>query len=336
MLLSLLLLPVSFWLYLLAQRRRQRLMANLGPLGLLQDQSGKPLGWRRHLPMGFFLLGLGLLFFALARPEMPLTLPRIEGTIILAFDVSASMGADDLEPTRMEAAKTAALAFIQDQPSTVRIGVVAFSEGGLVVQPATNEQIDLIDAINRLAPQSGTSLGQGILAGLNTILTDGAPPVPAQDSGGSSNGDGNASAPPLVPTPLPSGSFSNAAIVLITDGENMSDPDPMDAAERAADYGVRLHTVGLGSVAGTTLEVDGFTVVTRLDEEMLRTLSEITNGTYYNAESAADLAPIYDNLSRQLTLRADPTEVTAVFTGLSILCLLVGGIVSLFWFGRVI
>ena len=280
MLVSLLLLPFSLLLYVRAQRRRLQLIANLGTLGLLQDAAGKSIGWRRHLPVSFSLLGLALLLFALARPHMPLSLPRIEGTVILAFDVSASMAADDLEPTRMEAAKAAALAFIQQQPSTVKIGVVAFSEGGMVVQSPTNDQLDLMDAINRLAPQSGTSLGQGILAALNTILTGATPPTgPGEDAALSA-----LTATP-VPTPLPSGSFDDVVIVLITDGENMTAPDPLEAAERAADYGVRVHTVGIGSTSGTTLEIDGFTVITRLDEELLRRIAERTKGVYYGVES---------------------------------------------------
>lgn len=327
MLFTLLSIPIWLFFYARAQGQRQQRLAQLGPLGVLHDRRGKALSWQRHLPMALFMVGLGLLLFALARPHMPLSLPRIEGTLILAFDVSASMDATDLEPSRMEAAKAAALAFIDQQPSTVRIGVVSFSEGGLVVQPPTNEQIDLLDAINRLAPQSGTSLGQGILAGLNTIISADSPLQAFDDD------TAEDSATP-VPTALPSGSFDDAAIVLVTDGENMSDPDPIDAAERTADYGVRIHTVGLGTTAGTTIEIDGFTVATQLNEVLLQEISDITNGTYYNAASSDDLTPIYDDLARQLVIRPEKTEVTALFAGLSVLCLLAGAGCSLLWFGR--
>lgn len=329
MLLSLLMLPLWLLLYIRVQQRRQQWIADLGPLGLLQDSWGKPIGWRRHLPMGCFMLGLALLLVALARPRLPLSLPRIEGTVVLAFDVSASMAADDLEPTRMAAAKAAALAFVQQQPGTVKIGVVAFSEGGLVVQPPTNDSIDLVNAIERLAPQSGTSLGQGILAALNTIITAEAMPPSLEELEGP-----GADAPTPVPTPLPSGSFDNATIALISDGENMTAPDPLEAAERAADYGVRVHTIGLGSTAGTTLEIDGFTVATRLNEELLRRIADITNGTYYNAASSNDLTTIYDDLARMLIVSTEETEVTAILTGVSILFLLVGGTLSLLWVGR--
>ncbi len=327
MLFLLLLLPLFLLLYAQAQRRRRRLSADLGALGLLRNSAGKSLKRRRHLPMSFYMSGLALLLFALSRPQMPLSVPRLEGTVILAFDVSASMAADDLEPSRMEAAKAAALAFVQQQPRTVKIGVLAFSEGGLVVQSPTNEQPDLLEAVNRLSPQSGTSLGQGILAALNAILTDDVAPVRDEDEAAS-----NPTA--AVPTPLPSGSFDDAVIVLITDGENMTAPDPLEAAERAADYGVRVYTVGMGSVAGATLEIDGYTVSTRLDEAMLRNIADLTNGAYFAAESKDELVAIYDNVARQLTVDAETTEVTAIFAGMAILALLVGGALSLRWFGR--
>ncbi|NJN80908.1 MAG: VWA domain-containing protein [Caldilineaceae bacterium] len=172
-------------------------------------------------------------------------MPLYEGTVILTFDVSASMAAGDIEPSRMEAAKSSSLAFVQQKPDTIRVGLVAFSEGGMVVQQPTFEQIELLDAINRLAPQSGTSLGEGILAALALILTGVAPQAESEE-------DGVETPRTPIPTPLPSGSFDDAVIVLITDGEDMADSDPLEAAERAADYGVRVHTVGMGSAAGTT------------------------------------------------------------------------------------
>ncbi|MEZ4865405.1 MAG: VWA domain-containing protein [Caldilineaceae bacterium] len=322
LLLTLLLLPLCALPYVRAQRRRRQWATNLGTLGLVQDTRGKPLGWRRHLPMLFFMVALALLCLALARPVMELDLPRIEGTVILAFDVSASMAADDLEPTRMEAAKAAAEAFIRKQPSTVRIGIVSFSDGGLVVQQPTNDQLALLDTINRLAPQSGTSVGQGIIAGLNMILGDDQPAPTA-----------SADATP-VPTPLPSGSFTSSIIVLLTDGENTEAPDPMDAAEKAADYGVRVYAVGIGSTEGAVLNIDGFNVFTQLDEQTLRQIADTTNGIYYNATSEEDLQSIYTELGRQLVVRGEETEVTALFAGLSVVILLIGGAISLFWFGR--
>src|SRR5437762_1948965 len=169
MLLSLLLLPLGVALYVRLQRRRRRLAASYGSLGLVQEAAGRRLGGRRHVPPALFLLGLTLLAVALARPRTVLSLPKVEGTVILAFDVSGSMAADDLKPTRMEAAKAAARAFIERQPASVQIGVVAFSDGGLSVQAPSNQQADVLAAISRLTPTRGTSVGQGILASLKVI-----------------------------------------------------------------------------------------------------------------------------------------------------------------------
>ena len=321
MLWSLLVVPLYLAFYIRMQMRRRQLAAKLGSMGLLQNSQGRAPAGRRHWPTAFSMLGLALLLFALARPQMPLRLPRIEGTVMLAFDVSASMAAEDLEPTRMQAAKAAALEFIREQPRTVRIGILTFSEGGLVVQAPTNEEADLIDAIQRLAPQGGTSLGQGILAALNTILTEDAPPASGEDA--------------PVPTPLPSGSFDDTVIVLLTDGENMTAPDPLEAAERAADYGIRIYSVGIGSAAGATLNIDGFTVFTQLDEELLRSIADITNGVYYRAESQEALHSIYTDLGRRLTTRAQKTEVTAIFAGAGMTLLLMGAGLALLWFGRI-
>src|SRR5437762_13845825 len=169
MLLFLLLIPLCVGLYIRLQRQRRRLAASYGSLGLVQASAGRPLGLRRHIPPALFLVGLTILLIALARPQAVVSLPREEGTVILAFDVSGSMAADDLKPTRIEAAKAAARAFIERQPASVQIGVVAFSDGGLSVQAPSNQQADVLAAISRLTPTRGTSVGQGILASLKVI-----------------------------------------------------------------------------------------------------------------------------------------------------------------------
>ena len=168
MLVALVLAPLCIGVYVRLLKRRRQGAADLGPLGVMSDQSGRSPSRRRHIPALLFLLGLTLLLFGLARPEMYIDLPRVEGTLILAFDVSSSMAADDLEPTRLEAAKAAARSLVEDQPSTVQVGVVAFGSGGLVVQPPTDDQANVFAAIDRLEPQGATSLAQGIYGALNT------------------------------------------------------------------------------------------------------------------------------------------------------------------------
>lgn len=326
MLLSLLLVPLAVVLYIRMQQRRRQLTARIGSLGLAREGAGRRLGSRRHIPPALFLIGLMLLTLALARPETVVSLPRVQGTVILAFDVSGSMAADDFDPTRMEAAKAAARDFVEQQPPSVQIGVVAFSDSGFAVQPPTSDQEAVLSTINRLTPQSGTSLANGIYASINTIQAD-AETVPRRYSN-------LTPVPSPTPTPVPEGSYAPAVIVLLTDGENNESPDPIAAAEAANYLGMRIHTVGIGSAAGTTLPIDGFTIHTQLNEAMLKQISEISEGTYYNAENEEDLLEIYSNLNPQLTIKPEKMEVTSVFAGASIFVLLIGGTSSLLWFGR--
>ncbi len=326
MLASVLLVPLFLVLYILLQRRRRRIAQQYGSLGLAQDPAGRKLGGRRHVPVTFLLTGLAMLFVALARPQAQVSLPHIEGTVILAFDVSGSMAANDLKPTRMEAAKLAARDFVQRQPPTVRIGIVAFSDSGFSVQAPTADRDAILASINRLSPQRGTSLANGILVSLNTIANSGP-----QDTHFYSN---LTPVPTPTPEPVPPGTYTSAAIVLLTDGENNEQPDPLVAAKGAADRGVGIYTVGIGSAQGTTLHINGFTVHTQLDEPMLQQIANLTGGVYYNAASAQELSKVYDNLTPQLTVRPEKTEITAVFAGASLLVLMLGGLLSLLWFSR--
>jgi Ca-activated chloride channel family protein len=323
----LLLVPLFVVMFLRTQRRRQRAITQYGSFGIAQGAMGRQLGVRRHIPRALFLVGLTVLLFALARPQALISLPRQAGTIILVFDVSGSMAADDLKPTRMEAAKAVARDFVVQQPRSIQIGIVAFSESGLTVQAPTNEQGDVLATINRLSPQRGTSLGQGIVAALNTIAAlDEPPPLIYSNL---------TPTPAPTPAPVPPGSFTSAAIVLFSDGENNVSPNPLAVAQAAADRGVRIYTIGIGSAAGTTLHVNGFTVHTQLDEVLLQQIAQLTDGAYYSAENQEKLRAINDNVTLQFVIKPEETEITALFAGLGILLLLIGGICSMLWFSRV-
>lgn len=325
---SLLTIPLFVLLYRRMQQRRKQYAVRYGSLGLVQQASGRGVGSRRHIPALLFLAGLIVLFLALGRPQMVIGLPKVEGIVILAFDVSGSMSADDFEPTRMEAAKVVAKDFVARQPTTVRVGIVAFSDSGFSVQLPTNDQTAILASIDRLQPQRGTSLANGIIVSLNTIANvTGQEPIVGFD-------ESEDSEIPLVPvTPL--SADNSAVIVLLTDGENNMDPDPLAAAQFAADRGVPIHTIAIGSVEGTILEVNGFTVHTKVDEATLQEIAAITNGLYFNAETEEDLQTIYENIEPQFRINQEETEVTAVFAGLSILILLAGGMLSLLWFSHV-
>jgi Ca-activated chloride channel homolog len=323
---ALLLIPLLIAFYLVLQRRRQRFAAKYGSLGIVQESAGRGIGSRRHIPPILFMAGLVIMMFALARPQTEISLPRVEGTVILAFDVSGSMAANDIQPTRMEAAKAAARDFVQHQPPSVQIGIVAFSDTGFAVQAPTNDQDAILASINRLTPQRGTSLANGILVSLNTIATMGQQNTNFYSS--------LTPEPTPTPTAVPQGTYSSAVIILLTDGENNENPDPLAAAQTAANEGVRINTVGLGSAAGVNLHVNGFTVHTSLDEATLQQIAQITGGNYYNADSKEALLKIYDNLNPQLIVKPEKTEVTSIFAGASVLVLLIAGLFSLLWFSR--
>lgn len=289
---------------------------------------GKHSGRRRHIPAIFFLMGITVLITSAARPQATVMVPKLEGTVILTFDVSGSMAADDLKPNRMEAAKAAAREFVDKQPSNVSIGVVAFSDGGITVQPPTSERNQTLETIERLVPRRGTSVGNGLLVALNTIVVS---------EGGESFLNTDTLSDPSTETPavLPQGWYPSAVIVLLSDGENNQDPDPLAVSDLAADLGVRVYTIGVGSPEGVSLKLEGFTVVTRLDETTLQAVAENTGGQYYNASNEQDLSRVYGDLRPKLAIKPENIEITSLFAGAGMLLFLAAGALSLLWFGRV-
>ncbi|MGE5643495.1 MAG: VWA domain-containing protein, partial [Byssovorax cruenta] len=302
LLVCLLIVPLLLWAYFRMEQRRRNFAARFGTLGLIRNASGNATSNSRLVPVTFFLSGIAVLLFSMARPQATVTLPRLEGTVILTFDVSGSMSADDLKPSRMEAAKAAASQFVENQPQGVSIGVVAFSDGGITVQAPTNKHDDTLATISRLVPRRGTSLANGILVALNTIATDAGDPPILKTSGVSGNQE---------PVTTPQGWYPSAVIVLLSDGENNEEPDPMMAADLAADLGVRIYTVGIGSTAGSTITIDGFTIHSQLDEGTLRAVSDDSGGKYYNATNEEELYRIYNDLQPKLTIKSEEMEITS-------------------------
>jgi Ca-activated chloride channel homolog len=285
--------------------------------------------WRRRLPAILTVAGLSVLVLSIARPQAVIGVPRYEGTVVLAFDVSGSMAATDIAPSRMEAAKAAAIALVDQQPPSIRIGVVVFSDSGFSTLVPTYDRLEVIAAIGRLEPERGTSLGRGILASLDLIA--------AADAGEETDFYSNASPPPEptpAPTPVPDGHHEPAVVVLLTDGENTVQPGPLDGAVVARDRGIRVDTVGVGTTEGATLEVEGFRVHTTLDEATLQAVADNTDGTYYPAADPSVLAGIYDDVGGRFVVREEPFELTPIFAAAGFALLLIGGLASLRWFGR--
>jgi Ca-activated chloride channel family protein len=314
--------PALVLAYAWAVRLRDARAARLATEGLVATAPPRRVRWRRHVPFALFAAAIGLICFSLARPEVSFGLPQREGTVILAFDVSNSMRADDLEPSRMEAAKEAATAFVEKQPGSIRIGVVAFGDGAITTLRPTNVKPDAIAAIKRLSVGGGTSLGQGLYTSLSAIA--GRPLRIDQRALESENAH------------VDIGFFGSSAIVLLSDGENTARPDPLRLAEVASSAGVQIHTVGVGTPEGTVLEIDGFNVATALDEELLRQIAKVTDGSYQRAEDAESLADVYRSIDLDLERVDKPREVTALFAAGAGLLLAIGSLLSIVWLGRVV
>jgi Ca-activated chloride channel family protein len=328
-LLLLLLVPVGVAVHRRIGQRRLRRLTEHGGLGIaaaLRKDIGRGARLRQRTSAVFLVLGVAIMVVALARPQMAVSMPRLESTVILVFDVSGSMAATDIAPTRMEAAKAAAREFVERQPETVDVGIVAFSSGALSVHAPSNDPVEAVAAINRLAPTRATSVGQGIVVALDAIA--------AQKAESSVDYYTNRAAPGPSPTPVPEGTYDSSAIVLLTDGENNLAPDPLEAAQAAADRGVRIFTVGIGSAEGAILRVNGFTVHTQLNEPELQQIAELTHGRYFNAQSAQDLASVYDELHNEIAIEEQEIEITPIVAGASLLTLLLGALSSLLWLGR--
>jgi Ca-activated chloride channel family protein len=323
MLLAVVLIPVGVVVARRIDLRRRRRMVALTGLGwgTGPEAAGRSAPLADRIPAVLAVAAFGLFGIAIARPLATIPVPRIEGTIVLTFDVSGSMAADDVAPTRMEAAKVAAKLIVGRKPPGVVVGVVAFSDSGLSIQTPTADQVTILEAIDRLGPARGTSLGQGILASLGAIQQAEADTPPGYYS--------NRSAEPTeAPAPVPPGSHDAAAIVLLSDGENNERPDPVAAARDAADRGIRIETVGVGTAAGTTLDLDGFQVQTQLDEALLRQVAELTGGTY-QAAADADPSAVYDTLAKRLVARDEAIEVTAVVAAAGLLLMVIAGVLSM-------
>jgi Ca-activated chloride channel family protein len=305
--------------YVGLQRRRTAVLAAAGfpaPAGGRSRRAAV----RRHLPYALLLAALPILLVGLARPEAELAVPRMAGTVVLAFDVSNSMSADDVTPSRLAAAQAAATAFVEEQPDTVDIGVLMFGDQALLTQAPTGDHARALDAIGRLSPSGGTSLGQAILVGLGTIT---GRPV---------------TLPPEGETAPPNelGYWPSATIVLFSDGQNTAGPDAEAAAELAAAAGVRIQAVGVGTAAGATVAVDGFQLGTALDEALLTSVAQLSGGAYQQAGDAAALAATTRSIDLRLTTTTEPVELTAPFAGAGLLLLLVGGLLGLRWHGRMV
>jgi Ca-activated chloride channel family protein len=249
------------------------------------------------------------------------------------------MRATDVKPSRIAAAQEAARAFVAEQPKTTRIGVVSFAATASVVQSPTHSREDILAAIERFNLQRGTAVGSGILVSLKMIFPD------VEFDLRSSNPRGNtqrsaaldtSKAPDKpAPKPVPPGSYTGAAIILLTDGQTTTGPDPIESARMAADRGVRVYTVGIGTSGGEIIGAEGWSMRVRLDEESLKTIANLTRAEYFYAGTAADLQKIYQNLNTRIFFEQKETEITALFAAAAAVLAVLSALLSMLWFNRI-
>jgi Ca-activated chloride channel family protein len=336
--------PVLVGLYILLLRRKKKNALRYASLGVVHEALGPERRWRRHVPPALFLLAMIALILATARPSATITLPSEQRTIILAIDVSLSMRANDVEPSRIAAAREAAKAFVREQPSDVRIGIVSFAGSASVVQKPTHDRDDLVAAIDRLQLQLHTAIGSGIIMSLATLFPDEGLELGIADFGVAPLRDGSRGKSidrPREETkkefqPVPPGSNRSAAIILLTDGRRTIGPDPLDAARMAADHGVKVYAVGFGKPGGGTATVDGVPIYMRYDEETLKAIAALTEAEYFQAGSAAELKRVYETLNARYVLERKETEISALASALGALLVVAAAALSLWWTHRIV
>jgi Ca-activated chloride channel family protein len=337
----LLLVPVLIAAYVLILRRRKKMALRYASLMLVRDAIGPGQWLRRHLPALLILLALVSALLGVARPSAVFTLPSEHQTIVLAMDVSRSMRATDIKPSRLGAAQRAVLDFVEDLPSNVRVGIVTFAGTAAVVQTPTQNREDLIAAVNRFQLQRRTATGTGLLMALSLLLPDAGIDVEAEvfdrdfsRRAGALPLDAARKPQPRDLKPVAPGSYTAGAVVLLSDGRRTTGPDPLVAAKLAAERGVRVHTVGFGTKEGGPVNFEDMVIYMRFDEEALKAIAGVTEGEYFHAGSADDLRKIYRNLTARLALERRETELTAFFGAAAALFAVLAAMLSLLWFHR--
>ena len=346
MLWFLLLLPVAVLAYLAALRRRRRLAVSYPSLSLIRPALGTGPRVRRHIPPALLLLALACTLVGGARPTARVVLPADYMTLVLALDVSRSMLAQDVEPSRIQAAQAAVKSFLNQLPANVRVGVVSFAGNAQLVQQITDSRDDLVAAIDRFELQRGTATGSGLLVALNTLLPDAGIDLESVLYGSEFRGYGSAAAgrplerrdSPAAPkrelAPVPVGSYTAGAIVLLSDGRRTTGPDPLEAAKLAARLGVRVYTVAFGTPNGVVPGYEGWSFYARVDEETLQAVAKITGAEFFRAANAADLQQVYEHLSSRFALETRDTEVSALFAAAAFVLVLLAAGLSLRWYRR--
>ncbi len=336
------LIPVVGAIYIWMLRWRKRHVVRYSSLSLVRQAAPKSSWMRRHLPFLLFLFALTSLAFSMTRPSAEVVVPSRRATIILALDVSRSMCSTDILPSRLAAAKAAALSFVESQDASTQIGIVAFAGFSEIIQTPTNDQTLLRDAITRLTTARRTAIGSGILKSLDAIAEIDANVAPILVDG----------LPAPVPQPVAEGEYVPAIIVLLTDGVTTTGPYPLDAAQEAVVRGVRVYTIGFGTSSpepmtgcsqfqgdryGYSDPSGGFGggggggFRRGIDEETLMEIASLTGGEYYAATSAGELQSVFENLPAYLITTTELIEISVIFSAIGALLALLAILLAMLW-----
>ena len=342
----LLALPLLVAAYVWLLHRKKKMALRYASLSIVREAMGRGQGIRRHIPPLLFLLSLAAMLVAAARPFAVVSLPSQRETIMLAMDVSGSMRATDVLPNRLVASQNAAKAFLAELPRGVRVGIVAFAGTAAVVQPPTLSREDLVAAIDKFQLQRGTAIGNGIVMSLSELFPDAGIDLASMQNGrerprgtsldqalkeGKDGKDAKKEFTPVAP-----GSYTSAAIILLTDGQRTTGIDSLDAAKAAADRGVRVYTVGIGTVDGETIGFEGWSMRVKLDEETLKGIARATQAEYFYAGTATDLKKVYETLSSRLAVEKKETEISGLLALAAAVLALLSASLSLLWFNRIL
>ncbi|AEG91682.1 VWA domain-containing protein [Ramlibacter tataouinensis] len=329
-------LPLLAAAYVWLLRRRGKMAVRYSSLGTVRAAAAR--SWRRHVPPFLLLLACAGLLFAAARPVAQVPLPGARSTIVLAMDVSLSMRVADVKPTRLVAAQDAAKSFLRELPKGIEVGLVTFAGSSQVAQRATLDRGVLVAAIDAFQMQTGTAVGNAIVVSLAELFPEHQLDVGEMTFG--SNRGARSLDEPSKPrrkqiTPVAPGSYSSAAIILLSDGRRTTGVDTLAAAKIAADLGVRIYVVGLGTVNGEASSPEGMPIYLQLDEPTLREVARMTGGEYHHAGTAEKLRSVYENLGSRVQVMARETELTGLLALSSALVALAGAALSVLWFGRI-
>lgn len=322
MFLGYLLVPILVGAYVWMLRRPARERVRYPSLDLVARAAAAGGQWRRHIPAAFYLLTLCAVIFTLARPVAPIPVPDNRTVVMLSMDVSRSMMAHDVVPTRLAAAKKAAVEFVRSLPRDAKVGLVSFSSYATLVTPPTDDHDRVLQAINSLNLEFATAIGDGLLEAVYAL-----PGRQKPESG---------VIPGAMPALPPEGAdrLPPATVVLLSDGQSNRGTPPEDAATVARQLHVKVYTVGLGSPEGTFLELGGRSIFVRLDEETLKQIAEVTGGEYWRVSSSSELSRVYTRLGRSIGWERCPVEVSGL-ASVVVAALFAGTLaVSLFWMHR--